>query len=70
MTKSREGTKIVFEGVNHGSHVASSFWEKFEEGPPEPLEASFNGGTIWERAGRAPTSIQTDEEPIEVNSVV
>jgi hypothetical protein len=46
------------------------FWEKFEEGPPEPLEASFNGATTWERAGLALTSIQTNEEPIEVNSVV
>jgi hypothetical protein len=46
------------------------YWEKFVEGPPEPLEATFNGGTTWERAGLTLHSIQTDEEPIEVNSVV
>jgi hypothetical protein len=44
-------------------------WEKFETGPPEPLEATFDGGTTWERAALALTSIQTNEEPIEVNSV-
>jgi hypothetical protein len=45
-------------------------WEKFVEGPPEPLEATFNGGLTWERAALSLTSIQTNEERIEVNSVV
>jgi len=44
-------------------------WEKFEGGPPEPLEATFDGGATWERAALALTSIQTNEERIEVNSV-
>lgn len=46
------------------------YWEKFVEGPPEPLEASFNGGMTWERAALMLHSVQTNEEPIEVNSVV
>jgi len=45
------------------------YWEEFVEGPPEPLEATFDGGTTWERAALGLTSIQTNEEPIEVNSV-
>lgn len=44
-------------------------WEEFVEGPPEPLEATFDGGTTWERAALSLVSIQTNEEPIEVNSV-
>ena len=46
------------------------YWEKFAEGPPEPLEASFDGGATWERAALTLHSIQTNEEPIEVNSVL
>lgn len=46
------------------------YWEKFQEGPPEPLEATFNGGTTWERAALSLRSVQTNEEPIEVNSVL
>jgi hypothetical protein len=46
------------------------YWEKFEEGPPEPLEATFNGGTTWERAALTLHSVQTNEEPLEVNSVL
>jgi len=45
------------------------YWDKFVEGPPEPLEASFNGGATWERAALSLHSVQTNEEPIEVNSV-
>ena len=46
------------------------YWSKFVEGPPEPLEASFNKGTTWELSGLSLMSTQTDEEPIEINSVV
>jgi hypothetical protein len=46
------------------------YWEKFEEGPPEPLEASFDGGTTWERAALSLGTSQTSEEPIEANSVL
>jgi hypothetical protein len=46
------------------------YWEKFVEGPLEPLEASFDGGKTWERAALRLTSIQTNEEAIEINSVV
>jgi hypothetical protein len=46
------------------------YWEKFVEGPPEPLEASFNEGATWERAALSLHSVQTSEEPIEVNTVV
>ncbi len=45
------------------------YWEKFAAGPPEPLEASFDGGTTWERAALALHSVQTNEEPIEANTV-
>jgi hypothetical protein len=46
------------------------YWEKFVEGPPEPLEATFDGGTTWERAALALHGVQTNEEPIEANSVL
>ncbi len=45
------------------------YWDKFVEGPLEPLEASFNGGTTWERAALTDTTVQSNEEPIEINSV-
>ena len=45
------------------------YWSKFVEGPPEPLEASFDEGKTWELAGLSLWSTQTDEEPIEINSV-
>jgi len=45
------------------------YWERFEQGPPEPLEASFDGGKSWERAALALHSVQANEEPIEANSV-
>jgi hypothetical protein len=44
-------------------------WEKFEDGPPEPLESTLNGGP-FEHAGLMDTTVQTNEEPVEVNSVV
>jgi hypothetical protein len=43
-------------------------WEKFETGPPEPLESTLNGGA-FEHAGLADKTVQTSEEPVEVNSV-
>ncbi len=46
------------------------YWEKFAEGPPEPLEASFDGGITWEPAALSLETSQTSEEPIEANSVV
>jgi hypothetical protein len=50
---------------NHGMQ----YWSKFVEGPPEPLEASFDEGKTWELAGLSLSTVQTDEEPIEINSV-
>ena len=43
--------------------------EKFEEGPREVLESTLNGGQ-FEQIGLALTTIQTNEEVIEANSVV
>ncbi len=46
------------------------YWSKFVGGPPEPLEATFDGGkTPWELAALEDSSMQTDEEPIEINTV-
>ena len=44
-------------------------WESFVEGPKDILEASFNGQP-FEQTGLALTSTQTNEEEVEVNSVV
>ena len=44
--------------------------EKFQEGPPEPLEATLSRGGSFEKAGLALTSVQTNEEAVEANSVV
>ncbi len=43
--------------------------EKFEEGPREILESNLDGGS-FEQIGLALTTVQTNEEVIEVNSVV
>ncbi len=43
-------------------------YEKFIEGPPEPLEATLNRMT-FETAGLSLTSVQANEEPVEANSV-
>jgi hypothetical protein len=54
--------------------------ERFVEGPPEPLEATLNrgpeplkatrnGGGSFEKAGLSLTSVQTNEEAVEANSV-
>ncbi len=43
-------------------------WEKLENGPPEPLESTLNGGP-FEHAGLMDTTVQTNEERVEVNSV-
>ncbi len=43
--------------------------DKFEEGPLEPLESTLSGGLSWEQTGLMLTTVQTNEEPIEANSV-
>jgi len=43
--------------------------EKFEEGPLELLEFNVNGGP-YEQMGLELTTVQTNEEPVEANSVV
>ena len=46
------------------------YWEKFAEGPPEPLESSTDGEKTWQRAALSLATSQTSEEPIEANSVL
>jgi hypothetical protein len=43
-------------------------YEKFVEGPPEPLESTLNK-VSFEKTGLSLTSVQTNEEPVEANSV-
>ena len=43
-------------------------WEEFEGGPPEPLESTLDGGA-FEHAGLTDMTVQTSEEPVEVNAV-
>jgi hypothetical protein len=43
-------------------------YEKFVEGPPEPLEAGLFRDN-FERVGLGLTSVQTNEEAVEANTV-
>jgi hypothetical protein len=43
--------------------------DKFVEGPLEPLESTLNGGLSWEPTVLTLTTVQTNEEDIEANSV-
>jgi hypothetical protein len=43
--------------------------EKFAEGPLEPLESTLNGGFSWVQSALKLTTVQTNEEAIEANSV-
>jgi hypothetical protein len=57
-------TSTLVSAQSHGIQKI----EKFEEGPPEPLESSLDG-LPNERAGLSLTTVQTSEEGVEANSV-